>query len=172
MENFDFSTLLDRGSGVWFSEVLWVMTSEEPTLYIYLVSNRQPVLNPPPGLEEALVRAEERSSHRRARRPAVLQEPALPPADQVHQPEPVRAGNPTEPLRSSGPVLYCLTVWSPPGGRRPVVHQEGAGEQLRVRPADRGADLVPGGRVRGGHEPLGVVHLPALRLQPDRRRYR
>lgn len=33
------------------------------------------------------------------------------------------------------------------GGRRLIFHKKGAGEQLRVRSEDGGADLVPGGRV-------------------------
>lgn len=47
----------------------------------------------PLGLEEALVCAAQRTSEWRARCPAVLQEPAVPQANQNHQPEPLRAGN-------------------------------------------------------------------------------
>lgn len=41
------------------------------------------------GVEEALVRAAKRSAERGAGCPAVLQEPAVPPANQDHQPQPV-----------------------------------------------------------------------------------
>ena len=44
------------------------------------------------GVEEALVRAAKRSAERGARRPAVLQEPAVPTANQDNQPQPVRTG--------------------------------------------------------------------------------
>lgn len=40
-------------------------------------------------MEEALVRTAKWSAYWGAGRPAVLQEPALPPANQDHQPEPV-----------------------------------------------------------------------------------
>lgn len=120
----------------------------------------------PLGLEEALVCAAKRTSERRARCPAVLQEPAVAPANQNHQPQPLRAGNwLTLISRMFQRSSWMISAWSSVlGGRWLVFHKEGAGEQLRFRPEDGGTDLVPGGRVWGGHEPLGLLHLPPVWL--------
>lgn len=43
-------------------------------------------------------------------------------------------------------VSFLRLYRHPPlGGCWPVLHQEGAGGQLRLRPEDGGEDLVPGG---------------------------